>query len=82
VGNSGGEKVVQDSQWPLWACTVPLFTKPKDIICIFRGAETPFVVRPTGSGTHTLIGPCYVDGIIDGEAVASGEYQNQDILLE
>jgi hypothetical protein len=60
---------------------VPLLTKPEDIICIFVGAEMPYVLRPTGNGTHTLIRPCYIDGIMDGEAVASGEYQNQDIIL-
>jgi hypothetical protein len=61
---------------------VPLSTKPDDVICIVAGAETPYVLRNTGSGTFTLIGPCYVDGIMDGEAVASGEYQIQDIVLE
>ena len=60
---------------------VPLSTEPEDIICIFAGAETPHVLRSTGNGTHTLIGPCYVDGIMDGEAIASGEYQTRDIVL-
>jgi hypothetical protein len=61
---------------------MPLRSQPEDIICVFAGAETPYIVRPIGNGTHSLIGPCYVDGIMDGEAVWSGEYQFQDIVLE
>lgn len=48
---------------------VPLDSKLGDRICVLTGGEVPFVVRPTGRGTYTLLGECYVDGIMDGEAL-------------
>ncbi|KAI1746695.1 heterokaryon incompatibility protein-domain-containing protein [Xylaria castorea] len=46
---------------------VPLNTQPGDRICVLLGGEVPFIVRPTGRGTYTFIGECYIDGIMDGE---------------
>ncbi|KAI3326306.1 hypothetical protein HD806DRAFT_532954 [Xylariaceae sp. AK1471] len=46
---------------------MPLDSLPGDCICVLVGGEVPFVIRPTGCGTYTLIGECYVDGIMDGE---------------
>ncbi|KAI2631771.1 heterokaryon incompatibility protein-domain-containing protein [Xylaria nigripes] len=44
-----------------------LNSQPGDCICVLVGGELPFVARPTGHGTYTLVGECYVDGIMDGE---------------
>ncbi|KAI0460291.1 heterokaryon incompatibility protein-domain-containing protein [Xylaria acuta] len=46
---------------------VPLNTQPGDRICVLLGGEVPFIVRPMGRGTYTLVGECYIDGIMDGE---------------
>ncbi len=40
-----------------------------DLVIIFFGCHTPFVIRPDGKGTYRLIGEAYVHGIMDGEIV-------------
>jgi hypothetical protein len=64
---------------------VPLNSKLGDRICVLTGGEVPFVVRPTGSGTYTLIGECYIDGIMDGEALQEASARGmplETIILE
>lgn len=39
-----------------------------DIVAVLFGAVTPFVLRPVAHRWE-LIGPCYVQGVMDGEAV-------------
>ncbi|CAG9994502.1 unnamed protein product [Clonostachys byssicola] len=64
---------------------VPLDSKLGDRICVLTGGEVPFAVRPTGSGTYTLLGECYVDGIMDGEALEEASSRGmplETIILE
>ncbi|KAI0467724.1 heterokaryon incompatibility protein-domain-containing protein [Xylaria cf. heliscus] len=58
---------------------VPLNTQPGDHICVLLGGEVPFVIRPTGRGTYTLVGECYIDGIMDGETF-DGEHFKAELL--
>jgi hypothetical protein len=44
---------------------VPPLSKEGDMLCYFRGALTPFVLRPKRYGVHELIGNCYVHGVAD-----------------
>ncbi|KAK1979394.1 hypothetical protein LZ30DRAFT_726354 [Colletotrichum cereale] len=39
-----------------------------DVIAVLSGGDVPFVLRPTQDG-YTLIGECYVEGIMYGEMV-------------
>ncbi|KAI0515179.1 heterokaryon incompatibility protein-domain-containing protein [Xylaria bambusicola] len=48
---------------------IPQTSEVGDCICILVGGEVPFVVRPTRRGTYTIVGECYVDGVMDGEVV-------------
>ncbi|KAG9218007.1 hypothetical protein CCMSSC00406_0008784 [Pleurotus cornucopiae] len=50
-----------------------------DLVCVLYGARVPFVLRPVkGKGQdsegrkYTLVGECYCDGIMDGEALKMG----------
>ncbi|KAE9363163.1 hypothetical protein N431DRAFT_550864 [Stipitochalara longipes BDJ] len=47
---------------------VPCTTEVGDCIAILSGGNIPFVLRPTGDHYYRLVGPCYVHGIMDGEA--------------
>lgn len=38
-----------------------------DLIVIFPGARTPFVVRQGRLGSYTLVGDCYIHGMMEGE---------------
>lgn len=48
----------------------PVSMKEGDRVCMIRGAELLFVLRPAdGENTFTLIGEAYVHGCMDGELV-------------
>lgn len=44
---------------------VPQETKTGDMLCLFKGMETPFVLRPVGE-RYQVIGECFVDGCMKG----------------
>jgi hypothetical protein len=58
---------------------VPRGTQMGDHISLVKGGDTPFVIRPTGTSFWTLLGDCYVDSIMLGEAFE--EERCQDIVL-
>jgi hypothetical protein len=50
---------------------VPELAKPGDLICVFGGAQTPFLLRRVGGNwmgdqRYELVGECYVHGIMYG----------------
>ncbi|PVH69947.1 HET-domain-containing protein [Cadophora sp. DSE1049] len=42
--------------------------KENDSICVFLGGDLPMLLRPTGSGEFLVVGSCFVQGLMDGEA--------------
>ncbi|KAI0442937.1 heterokaryon incompatibility protein-domain-containing protein [Xylaria telfairii] len=80
------ESIMALSSWLKFCVTehgrfghVALNTQPGDRVCVLLGGEVPFIVRPTGRGTYTLVGECYIDGIMDGETF-SGEDFKPEVL--
>jgi hypothetical protein len=59
----------------------PKITKVNDQICVFAGGGVPFVLEEKYS-TYSLIGECYVHGIMYGESWAFTGVQQQDLVLE
>ncbi len=65
----------------------PRGTAPGDLICVFLGHPSPFVIRNTDIATapgvycYGLIGECYVHGIIDGEVMEDSKKKVQEFLL-
>ncbi|KAF2814105.1 HET-domain-containing protein [Mytilinidion resinicola] len=51
-----------------------------DIVCVFLGAKTPYVLRPTGQGTYTLVGEVYLHGAMHGE-ILEGSPDVQKLVL-
>lgn len=47
-----------------------------DLICIFFGCSVPVVLRRKGEN-FTFVGECYVDGVMNGEAVLTGMKQRE-----
>ncbi|KAN0099553.1 HET domain containing protein [Hyaloscypha variabilis] len=47
--------------------------KPGDVISVLIGNQVPFVLRKIIEGKYQVVGEAYVDGIMDGEAVAERE---------
>ena len=59
---------------------VPESTEPGDSICVANGSSTPLVLRRSGEH-HLVIGECYVDQIMDGEAVEWADGEGDRIIL-
>lgn len=53
-----------------------------DLCCVFMGAQTPYVVRKTRiESQYELIGECYIQGLMRGEAVKNGQCKIEEINL-
>jgi hypothetical protein len=50
-----------------YLAAVPFTAKVGDCIAVLAGGRVPFVLRPIGDH-YRLVGPCYVHGIMNGEA--------------
>ena len=46
---------------------------PGDAIVVLYGGKVPYVLRKQVCGSYRLVGCCYVDGVMDGEAVGMCE---------
>lgn len=58
----------------------PPWMSNNDVVCIIHGADTPFLIRksPTsddGKVVYTLVGECYVHGMMNGEGLELGAAQ-------
>ncbi|KAM5369986.1 hypothetical protein ACJZ2D_008669 [Fusarium nematophilum] len=58
---------------------VPRYAMRGDVICVFEGGITPHVIRKGGNGRYKLVGDCYVQGLMLGEAILSA---GSTIVLE
>jgi hypothetical protein len=47
--------------------------KAGDVIALVMGSQVPFVLREVVDGKYQIVGEAYVDGIMDGEAMAGRE---------
>lgn len=50
-------------------CMVPVITEPGDLILIVAGYCRPLVIRTVEENQYEIIGDCYVQGYMDGEAL-------------
>ncbi|KAF5724960.1 heterokaryon incompatibility protein [Fusarium mundagurra] len=50
-----------------------------DRICVFQGFITPFILRPQLTGVYSLVGECYIYGLMNREGLSQGI--EQDIIL-
>ncbi|KAK4543757.1 hypothetical protein LTR36_004790 [Oleoguttula mirabilis] len=50
----------------------PISTEMHDVVVTLAGASTPYILQPApdeGPDHYRLVGPCYIHGMMDGEAV-------------
>ncbi|KAI0197267.1 hypothetical protein EV127DRAFT_329817 [Xylaria flabelliformis] len=59
---------------------VPEATVAGDQICLFHGGNVPFVVRKKGPA-YTVVGECYIHGIMNGQALQRPGLENQRFIL-
>jgi hypothetical protein len=61
---------------------VPKAVVAGGIICVLYGDRTPYALRPSGRGRYTLIGECFVHGLMDGEAMTMRHIRDSDSRLQ
>ncbi|PMD31301.1 hypothetical protein L207DRAFT_519556 [Hyaloscypha variabilis F] len=59
----------------------PKDTQPGDVIYIFLGGATPFVVRVLDDGDIKFVGECFVLGLMHGEAVEGRPKQRVVVIM-
>ena len=59
----------------------PTGTQLEDRICVIRGCNVPFVVRPQVADGVYLVGECYVHGLMRGEAMRCEDGDFEAITL-
>ena len=54
-----------------------------DEVWVLFGGDLPFILRPEpGDSSHTLIGDCYVQGIMNREAMVDLEGKRRTVILK
>lgn len=53
-----------------------------DIIAILHGSRTPVVLKLQKNGTYKFKGQCYLEGVMQGEAVTWSEDEADDFIIE
>jgi hypothetical protein len=56
-------------------------TEQYDKICVIRGARIPYVLRPQLNGKYMLVGECWIQGLMEGEALDLPGFEWEDICL-
>ncbi|KAF2110440.1 heterokaryon incompatibility protein-domain-containing protein [Lophiotrema nucula] len=66
-----------------WLGLGPASTQAGDVLCIFRNARVPHIIRPLENASYLLIGEAYVHGIMYGEYFDENEdFDTREIILE
>ncbi|KAF2105425.1 heterokaryon incompatibility protein-domain-containing protein [Lophiotrema nucula] len=47
----------------------PSTARPGDSIVVLLGCFTPMIIRSQGNGSYTVIGPCHLQGLMNGETL-------------
>ncbi|KAK0117706.1 hypothetical protein ONS95_012035 [Cadophora gregata] len=59
---------------------VPFGTRPGDLVCILKGGIVPFLLREDGE-YYRLVGECFMNGIMYGEALDSQNIVEQSFKI-
>lgn len=62
----------------------PRVAEVGDLICVFDGMELPYAVRPKEDteGVYSLVGECFIAGLMDEKAIGTGRVKSIAINLE
>ena len=69
-------QLITTSKGNIGLCTSD--AKEGDLICILLGVRVPLILRKEGDH-YVILGDCYVDGIMDGEAIPDMEAGKFDV---
>jgi hypothetical protein len=78
-----GRKFFKTASGSIGLC--PPHTKPGDEIWVLYGCRVPLIFRAQseeGRRHYTLIGDCYLDGIMNGEAMSNPLYEEHSMIIK
>lgn len=58
----------------------PRWARKGDIVCVLYGCHVPAVLRRAGVGLFEFVGECYLDGMMNGEAMLLGR-EVRDLVI-
>lgn len=61
--------------------SVPTTTQEGDAICVLYGGQVPYVLRRRGLGDYTVVGECYMDGIMHTEDLDDESFEESGFRL-
>ncbi|KAH8911976.1 HET-domain-containing protein [Coniochaeta sp. PMI_546] len=67
-----------------WMGIAPQDVQAGDLIVVLLGLRTPFILRASseaGESSYRIIGDCYVDGFMEGEAFKLRSLQQRDFVI-
>jgi hypothetical protein len=47
--------------------------QPGDVVAVLSGGHVPYVIRPVAEGKYRFLSEVYVEGLMEGEALFSGD---------
>lgn len=59
----------------------PTNASPGDVVCIFGGANVPFILRSWEENGYKLIGECYVHGFMEGQCGSERNARVEEITI-
>ena len=60
---------------------VPRRAQVGDLFCVFLGAKVPHLLRPVADGRYELIGPCHLQGCMNGEVIGLESFAVEKFIL-
>jgi hypothetical protein len=52
-----------------------------DFVCVLHGSKSPVILRAAGHGRFYVVGQCYWEGVMNGEAVSWLEKDAEEFVL-
>lgn len=71
-GRSGGDRFI----WVL------LIARQGDQVCIIRGASVPHLIRVQSNGNYKMVGECWVEDSMNGQALSLPGFRWTELCLE
>ncbi|KAF2170437.1 hypothetical protein M409DRAFT_19258 [Zasmidium cellare ATCC 36951] len=58
----------------------PNFMRPRDKVVVVHGCRAPIIIRPLDEETHSVVGECYVHGIMNGEVMGKVHSMGNEMI--
>ena len=82
-GNTAFPRKIAITEQIKFVGMVPKGTREGDVVVVFWGAETPFVLRPReglDGREYQIVGECYFCGLMDGEGTDE-RFEKEDFVI-